>query len=335
MKNPFAPAAKIAPRVKALFYGGPGVGKSHLAVEAAIKLSAAEGKRAAAISLEGGLEYLPGKGFDFDILATKDYAETVAAIDFLLSPAGERIYGAVVVDPVTVLYQIVQEAQQDVVERRELKKQEKFRKDPAEVTLGYREWGKVKQLMDKLATRLVNAPQHILVTAREATEYKQNGSNLEAVGVKAETHKSWPFLFDFVGRVGIINGRRSLTVDKDRFSQIGEVGQVIPSPTASMFDFAAGDAGAWKQVCDVAAAAAREADQEEAPVATPETMKAIETTVEQIAALDPAAGAKARTWLDEKRGALAVSEPAAQKALENLAAKLAGLRPSEGFELAA
>lgn len=326
MKNPFAPAAKISPRVKAMLYGAAGVGKSHLAVEAAISLASAENKRAAAISMEGGLEYLPSKGYDFDLLATKSYADTIEAIDFLLSPAGERTYGAVVVDPVTILYQIVQEAQQDIVERREMKKQERYRRVAAEVTLGYREWGKVKAQMDKLATRLVNAPQHILVTAREAIEYKQSGSNLESVGFKAETPKSWPFLFDFVGRITADGGKRAMVVDKDRFSQIGEVGEVIHNPTATLFNFAAGDATAWKQICDVAAAAAKEADQEEAPLASDETMKKIEETVAQIERLDSEAGAKARTWLGEKLLFIAMSEAAAAKVLENLESKARGLQ---------
>jgi hypothetical protein len=316
--NPFVPAAAVTPRVKALFYGGPGVGKSHLAVEAAIKLAAAEGKRCAALSLEGGLEYLPSKGFDFDNLATKSYADVLSAVDFLLSPQGQQLYGAIVIDPVTVAYQIVQEAQQDIVERRAVRKG----KSPEEEVLGYREWGQVKKQMDKLATRLVNAPQHVFVTAREAVEYESRGNNLTAVGFKPECHKSWPFLFDVMLRITVARGARTAEVQKDRFSFVGQVGDLVSEPSAKLFDFAAGTTGKWKRICDIAAAAAEQADEEVAPLATDEQMEEIESQVSRIEELDEAAGTKARTWWTEKRVSVAMSREVAEKASANLRKQL-------------
>lgn len=311
MSNPFSPAAAITPRLKSLIYGGPGVGKSRLSVDTAIKLAAVEGKRAAAISMEGGLEYLPAMGFDFDVLSTKSYSDTIAAVDFLLSAQGARLYGAIVIDPITILYQIVQEAQQDIVERRAVRK----KLDPNEQAVGFREWGKIKQQMDKLATRLVNAPQHVLVTAREAVEYEQAGNNLKAVGFKAEGHKSWPFLFDFVGRMTVVRGKRVLTVDKDRFAQVGGVGQAVEDPTAEMFAFAAGNAGAWKKVCDVGNAAAKEADGEEAPLTSDEMMAEIEAVALRI-------GRAAMDWVAERTTDLRSSPEYAEQQLEKLRAKL-------------
>lgn len=311
-KNPFSPATQITPRVKALFYGGPGVGKSRLAVDTAIKLAAAESKRAAAISMEAGLEYLPEMGFDFDILGTKSYADTLEAVDYLLSPEGQRQYGAVVIDPITVLYQIVQEAQQDIVERRAARKGQ----DPNEQSVGFREWGKVKQQMDKLATRLVNCQQHVLVTAREAVEYEQAGNNLKAVGYKAECHKSWPFLFDFVGRITVQGRSRVLSVVKDRFAKVGDVGASVSDPSAELFAWAAGSAGAWKRACDVVEAAAREADQEEEPLASAETIALIEEVLDQLAS------EAASTWWEGEKDKVALSQPSAERTLAKLQAKL-------------
>lgn len=310
MSNPFQPATSTTPRLKALFYGPAGVGKSHLAIETACALAAAEGKRVAALNLEGGLDYLARKGFDFDMLSTKSFAETLRAIDFVLSAEGESLYGAVVIDPITIVHHILQETQQAIVERRAAKKGW----DPAEQTIGFREWGKVKAETDRLASRLVNARAHVIITAREGAEYgKARNGEMEVIGYKPEAHKSMPYLFDVVCRLVRDRDGRKLIVEKDRDSLLGEA-VVNPSPS-DFAAYASATVGAWKQVMCSSEAAERNADQEEAPLTSQEVMDEIEDLASRL-------GPAAVTWLAEEREKLRLNADRAAKQVERLREKL-------------
>lgn len=224
--SPFTKAPITSPRLKALTYGPQGSGKTHLAVATACYLAEGEGKRVAAINLEGGVDYLPALGFDFDYVSPDSLRDTMKALDYLLSDEGQRIYGAIVIDACTVLYHAAQDEQMEIVEKRS-----GARRD--EASLSVREWGKIRQWFERLGVRLARTSQHVIVTARESEIKNKDG---EVAGQKADIHKTWVSLFDFSGRVTRDGDRRSLKWDKDRTAH--KLPSVLNNPKPEDFAFA-------------------------------------------------------------------------------------------------
>jgi len=212
----FTKATGINKKLKVLVYGQSGSGKTHLALTF---------PRPAVIDCEGGTELFGGR-FDFDVLRTKDLDEVLKAMENI-NPAQ---YDTVVVDPVTVLWQVMMEAGQVAAERRALKQ----KRNPDEATLTPRDWGIIKRKVNALYTRLVNLPCHVVVCGRIKDVNETRGTEVVKVGERVDAEKSTEYLFDIIIKLEIgRDGKRIGIVEKDRSGKLQ--GKRIPDPSFATF----------------------------------------------------------------------------------------------------
>lgn len=199
MSNPFKPAEAVAPRVKCLVYGPSGVGKTYLALTAPGKV--------AVIDTEGGTAFYANRAglSAFDVLPTKTFNDVTQAVAYLKSHPGE--YETLVIDPVTVLYETLQDAAQV--------KRAGRRNDP-DADLEMLDWQRIKRAYKALMTDLVNLPMHVIVTARERDDTEQRGREMVKIGTRPDAEKNTPYYFDTVIRLVVEGTARRAIVSKDR-----------------------------------------------------------------------------------------------------------------------
>lgn len=197
-RSPFAPATNVAKKLKVLFYGPSGSGKTFAALSF---------PRVALVDAEGGADLYAGRSGiqPFAILRTKTVQQLREAILFMREDNG-RTFDTLVVDPITVFYDVLKESTARITKNGDL---------------GYREWARVNGQMKGLYNDLTQLPVHVVLIARESIEYEGAGGDLRKIGVKPDADKALPYLFDFVVR---FNPDHSGLVVKSRGQQIGDSG---------------------------------------------------------------------------------------------------------------
>ena len=197
--NPFRAAEAVAPRVKCLIYGPSGVGKTYLSLTAPGKV--------AVIDTEGGTAFYANRAglSAFDVLPTKTFNDVTRAVAYLRDHPGE--YETLVIDPVTVLYETLQDAAQF--------KRASKRNDP-DADLEMLDWQRIKRAYKTLMTDLVNLPMHVIVTARERDETEQRGREFVKIGVRPDAEKGTAYYFDVIVRLTAKDGKRAAVIEKDR-----------------------------------------------------------------------------------------------------------------------
>jgi hypothetical protein len=196
--NPFRPAEQVAPKIKCLIYGPSGVGKTYLALTSPGPI--------AVIDTEGGTAFYANRAglSNFDVLPTKTFNDVMQAIAYLAANPG---YETLVIDPVTVLYETLQDAAQ--VRRARVR-------NDKDADLEMLDWNQIKRAYKSLMTDLINLPIHVIVTARERDETVKQGREFVKIGVRPDAEKSTPYYFDTIVRLAATKTARAAILEKDR-----------------------------------------------------------------------------------------------------------------------
>ena len=206
--NPFQPAERVARKVKLLLYGSAGSGKTTAALTF---------PNCAVIDTEGGTDLYAGRGqfAPFDVLRVKTLAELENALAYLRS--GKHNYQTLVIDSVTVLYEVKREA---------------LARASRSGEMSYREWGKLNNGMEALYNALTDLDMHVVIIARESPEYEGTGESLRKVGTKPDADKSLIYNVDFVIQM---LGNRTGVVKKSRGQDIAPEGSTLPRVNWDVF----------------------------------------------------------------------------------------------------
>lgn len=252
--NPFKKAQNVEPKMKVLVYGASGVGKTFFALSGKGKI--------AVIDTEGGTAHYAGReGLqEFDVLPTKTYKDVKAAVEFVA--ANPDAYGTLVIDPLTVIWETLQDSAQI---KRAAANAAKGRGTGIveETDLEMLDWGRIKRQYKSLLTAIINLPIHTIVIAREKDETEKRGDQMVKVGSKPDCEKGTPYFFDTVLRMFVDGGARKMTVVKDRTGSNDIKAEIVDPTFDSVFSKALGIKGGVKRAqMDEGVAAALDAEEE-------------------------------------------------------------------------
>jgi len=219
--NPFKRTEAVQPKVKLLLFGAAGVGKTYFSLGAPGKV--------AVIDTEGGTAFYSGRAglSEFDVLSTKTYRDVREAIQFIAN--GNHGYSTLVIDPVTVIWETLQDAAQ--IRRAALNaKRGRGSTNPDEADLEMLDWAQIKRAWKSTLTALINLPVHVICVAREKEDVEKRGEQLVKVGYKADAEKATGYFFDAILRLTSDGATRKAVVIKDR-TGAHALGAEIAAPT--------------------------------------------------------------------------------------------------------
>lgn len=246
--DPFKTAQPVAKKLKVLLYGATGTGKT---------IAATSFPRPAYIDTEGGTHLYRGrKGFEhIKWLDEKTLTGIEQAIAFIAQDGG-KTYDTLVIDPITVVYDVLKEAMSRTAKNNEL---------------GFRDWAKINNRMNALYTALTNLPVHVVGVCREADIYEKVNGEMQRAGVKPDADKDVRYIFDFEIRMlpdhtGVVGKSRGFTLGEN--GRMRDVHWGAFEPVANVLLV-----GETQKVEDKDSAAQREAEAGEEPVIDPKTAK--------------------------------------------------------------
>lgn len=210
----FRRASQVRKKFKVCYYGGTGTGKT---------LSALTFPKLAYIDMEGGVDWyigrqiIPEQNTDFLLLQTESAADVIKAVDeieSIVKKDPDEIQ-SVAVDPVSILWDALQEAFLRRLHARDKNAEIKFQ-----------HWKAIKAPYKRVITKLINLPVHLILVGRESSKYKMERGQLVEDGVTIQTEKDTPYISDIFVRFykDRENGRTRFMaeVEKDRTNMMTE-----------------------------------------------------------------------------------------------------------------
>ena len=194
--NPFQPATAIPKRLKAFFYGAPGVGKTILSLHfPGVTL----------IDLERGTDHYGGQ-YAFAKLPTVSLDEIHAAVVWL--KANSHDYRTLVIDPLTIYWDMIQSKWADIFGRK------RGGKDP--YTFDPKDWKPMRDEFREFLRLLSEVDMNVIATAHEKPQYSDS-QFMQKTGETFDCEKHAGYLFDVVGRIyTTAKGARMVHLMKDR-----------------------------------------------------------------------------------------------------------------------
>jgi hypothetical protein len=211
-KNPFIKAETKKKYLKISIYGGPGVGKTWLALGF---------PKPAIIDLEGGTDFYSDR-FQFSVLDTKSFAEVLNAIEFL--ETGNHDFQTLIIDPITVLYESLQEGRLEF----KIKNINKASSGEEHSDFTYRDWNAVKKFYKLLMNKIINLSMNVILLGRVKDETIMKGDQMIKTGYrKIDGEKSTPYLPDIYGELIVENKKRILLIEKSRCGEWDQGDRII------------------------------------------------------------------------------------------------------------
>ncbi|HEX9504245.1 MAG TPA: AAA family ATPase [Patescibacteria group bacterium] len=194
----------IQKRLKLFVYGAAGVGKTTAAIQF---------PSAYLIDTERGADpYTKTINKSRSVVfASNNFDEVSKEVKELLTTKHD--YRTLIIDPVTQLYNSVQEKWTRVFE-----KHAKNEKEAEVQDFGMRYWGRVKSDFKTLQRMLVSIDMNLIVTAHQKDLY---GTGMSKIGVTFDSMKGEDYLYDLVFRLENRGSKRVAVTVKER-AEIGE-----------------------------------------------------------------------------------------------------------------
>lgn len=190
----------IIPRLKCLFYGSAGVGKTTAAIQFPnvylidTECGAIHEQYTKQINKSGGA-----------IFQTTDFDELLTEVKALLTE--EHEYKTLVIDPLTTLYN-------DLLDKSALKVGTDFG----------RHYGEANKKMKHLLMLLTRLDANVIITAHSKNEY---GQNMSLLGTTFDCYKKLDYLFDLVFEIQKRGKERVGVIKKSRLESFPD-GDVFP-----------------------------------------------------------------------------------------------------------
>jgi len=186
-------------KLKMFVYGDKGVGKT---------LAVAQFPNAYLLDLEKGSKRyhktLNNKGTV--VLQTTSFDKVVEQIKSLMSTKHD--YRTLIIDPITVAYQDLQDKWNRLFERHAKTQKEQELQD-----FGPRYWGKVKGETRRLRRLLTDLDMNVIITAHQKDLY---GENMTKLGVTFDSDVKDGYFFDFIFRLEKRGDKRFAVTEKKR-----------------------------------------------------------------------------------------------------------------------
>lgn len=190
-------AKPVQKKLKVLLYGASGSGKT---------IAALSFPRVLLVDGEAGSELYRGRPNipEFHVADCKTLSDLDEVIRAFEADKG-KTWDTLVIDPISVFYAV--------------EKNIASKNSTADIDM--RGWNKINGRMNNIYTRLTSLNGHVVIIARESTEYAGEGLNLKKIGVKPDADKNLVYAMDFVIHM---NANHSGQVEKSRGMEIGKDG---------------------------------------------------------------------------------------------------------------
>ena len=186
-------------RLKLFLFGPPGCRKT---------TSALQFPKSVLIDMERGSEQY-AKTIDKAgsvVLETTNPDEVLSEIKSLLTEKHE--YKTLIIDPVTIFYQALQDKWTRIFEQYAKTEKEKAMQD-----FGMRYWGRVKSEYKSFLRMLMQLDMNLIVTSHQKDIY---GPNMQKVGIGPDSMKGDEYVFDYVFRLNVVGDEAVASTKKQR-----------------------------------------------------------------------------------------------------------------------
>jgi GTPase SAR1 family protein len=197
----------IEKRLKMLVYGASGIGKTTACIQF---------PNAYIIDTEHGTDFYAesiNKAGSV-VFASNIASEIKQELELLLTE--KHSYKTVIIDPITILYQSIQEEWTRRFEKEAIEKNKSANADMQD--FGMRYWGKVKSEYKSIQRLLNRLDMNVIVTSHQKDVY---GQNMQKLGVSFDSMKGDDYFFDNVIRLEKRGKDRFAVVEKER-AEIGK-----------------------------------------------------------------------------------------------------------------
>lgn len=140
------------------------------------------------------------------VLETTNPDEVMAEIKSLLTEKHE--YRTLIIDPVTIYYQALQDKWSRIFEHHAKTEKEKELQD-----FGMRYWGRVKGEYKSFLRTLMQLDMNLVLTSHQKDIY---GPNMQKVGIGPDSMKGDSYVFDYMFRLNVVGDKSIAITEKQR-----------------------------------------------------------------------------------------------------------------------